>query len=57
VDQRAPKDILLSVDEYNIITTKRRAHVATVDDNVEFHIQCFHAGVQFFDQTSESPKT
>jgi hypothetical protein len=57
VDQRSPKDISLSVNESNILTTKRRAHVATVDDDIEFHIQCFHAGVQFFDQTSESPKT
>jgi hypothetical protein len=56
-DQLAPKNISSSVDESNILTTKRRAHVALVDDDVDFHIQCFLAGAQFFDQTSEAPKT
>ncbi|PLW08754.1 hypothetical protein PCANC_21880 [Puccinia coronata f. sp. avenae] len=57
VDQQAPKNISSSIDESNIITTRRRAHTAIVDDDIDFHIQCFHAGVQFFDQTSVAPKT
>ncbi|PLW42207.1 hypothetical protein PCASD_05590 [Puccinia coronata f. sp. avenae] len=57
VDQLAPKNISSSIDESNIITSKRRAHVALVDDDINFHIQCFHAGAQFFDQTLVAPKT
>jgi hypothetical protein len=57
VNQLAPKNISSSVDKSNIITTKLCAHTALVNDDDDFHIQCFHAGVQFFDQTSVAPKT
>ncbi|PLW37277.1 hypothetical protein PCASD_09426 [Puccinia coronata f. sp. avenae] len=58
VNQKAPKDISSSIDQDNIMTTKRRgAHLAIVNDDYNFHVQCFMAGVQFFDQTSDAPKT
>jgi hypothetical protein len=58
VNQKAPKDISSSIDQDNIMTTKRRgAHLAIVNDDYDFHVQCFMAGVQFFDQTSDAPKT
>jgi hypothetical protein len=54
VNQKAPKDLSLAIDEGNIFTSKRRAHIsiAIVDDDYDFHVQAFHAGVQFFNQTS-----
>jgi hypothetical protein len=55
--QKAPKDISSAIDSSNIVSTKRRAHLAIIDEDYDFHVQCFHAGVQFFDQTAEAPKT
>jgi hypothetical protein len=55
VNQKSPKDILLSIDESNILPTKRRAHLALVDKDINFHIQSFLAGFQFFNQTLEAP--
>ncbi|KAI7932968.1 hypothetical protein MJO28_017896 [Puccinia striiformis f. sp. tritici] len=57
VTQLAPKDISSDIDPSNIIEGRRRAHVAIADDDLDFHVQCFLAGVQFFDQTSEAPKS
>ncbi|POW03335.1 hypothetical protein PSTT_11167 [Puccinia striiformis] len=56
-DQLAPKNISSDIDPSNIVEGKRQAHVAIVDEDIDFHVQCFLAGVQFFDQTSESPKS
>ncbi|KAH9461412.1 hypothetical protein Pst134EA_017721 [Puccinia striiformis f. sp. tritici] len=57
VTQLAPKDISSDIEPSNIIEGRRRAHVAIADDDLDFHVQCFLAGVQFFDQTSEAPKS
>jgi transposase InsO family protein len=56
VNQKAPQDISSSIDESNIVSHKRRAQLAMADNDWDFHVQCFHAGAQFFDQTSEAPK-
>jgi hypothetical protein len=57
VSQQALKDISSKIDESNILTTKQREHLAIAKDDMDFHIQCFLAGVQFFDQTVEAPKS
>jgi hypothetical protein len=57
INQKAPKDISSDIDSSNIVNTKRRAHLAIVNEDFDFHVQCFLAGAQFFDQTSEAPKT
>ncbi|KAH9445242.1 hypothetical protein Pst134EA_031538 [Puccinia striiformis f. sp. tritici] len=48
VTQLAPKDISSDIDPSNIIEGRRRAHVAIADDDLDFHVQCFLIGVQFF---------
>jgi hypothetical protein len=57
IHQKAPRDISSNIDESNILQSKRRAHLAIVGNDMDFHIQCFMAGVQFFDQTTDAPKT
>ncbi|PLW49743.1 hypothetical protein PCASD_01561 [Puccinia coronata f. sp. avenae] len=57
VNQKAPQDISSSIDESNIVFHKRRAQLAMADNNWDVHVQCFHAGAQFFDQTLEAPKS
>jgi hypothetical protein len=57
VGQKALRDISLLIDESNILSTKRRAHVAIADNEFDFNVQCFLAGVQFYDKTSEAPKS
>ncbi|PLW07682.1 hypothetical protein PCASD_22815 [Puccinia coronata f. sp. avenae] len=57
VNQKAPQDISSSIDEGNILSHKRRAHLAMADDDLDFHVQCFASGAQFFDQTLEAPKS
>jgi hypothetical protein len=47
----------LTIGQLNILTLKRRAHLAIADKDFEFHVQCFMAGVQFFHQAAESPKS
>jgi hypothetical protein len=31
--------------------------LAIAEEDFDFHVQCFLAGAQFFDQTSKAPKT
>jgi hypothetical protein len=40
-DQQVPKDILLSIDERNIMSMRRRDHLALVDKDVDFLSACY----------------
>lgn len=57
VNQKAPNDINGDIDPGNITNTRRRAHLAILNEDFDFMVQCHLAGAQFFDQTSEAPKT
>ena len=57
VNQKSPKEILSNINEGNILDTRCQAHLAITNDDFDFHVQCFLAGAQFFDQTAKAPKS